>query len=78
MLDFMIWPWMERLPAFPIITKGLISNPCEKFPKLTEWWADMEKDEAVQESFLAPEIHAKFVHGYFMGSPDYDMDISKP
>jgi len=74
MLDYMIWPWMERLPAFPIFTKGVVKNPCEEFPKLTQWIVKMEKDEAVQESFLPPEVHAKFVESFFSGNPDYDMD----
>ena len=34
MLDYMIWPWMERLPAFPIVTNGLVNNPCDTFPNL--------------------------------------------
>ena len=34
MLDYMIWPWMERVPAFSIVTKGLVNNPLENFPKL--------------------------------------------
>jgi len=77
MLDYMIWPWMERLPAFPIVTNGLVNNPCDTFPNLAKWWTSMEKDDAVQESFLTPEIHAKFVHGYFAGNPEYDMEVSK-
>jgi len=76
MLDYMIWPWMERVPAFSIVTKGLVNNPLENFPKLAKWYTAMEKDEAVQESFLAPEIHAKFIHGYFNGNPEYDMVVS--
>merc|ERR1712071_551215 len=47
MLDYMIWPWMERLPAFPIVTNGLVNNPCDTFPNLAKWWTSMEKDDAV-------------------------------
>ena len=39
-------------------------------------WSDaMKKDEAVQESYIAPEYHCKYLMGHLSGSPDYDMEI---
>lgn len=76
MLDYMIWPWMERIPAIPIVTKGILSDPCEKFPKTMDWCSIMEKDDAVQATYSAPIIHAKFIQMYLSGNVDYDMDTS--
>ena len=34
MLDYMIWPWFERMPMLAILTQGVISVTLTKFPKL--------------------------------------------
>ena len=34
MLDYMIWPWFERMPMLPIVSQGVISVAINKFPKL--------------------------------------------
>lgn len=33
-VDYMIWPWMERLPSLPILSQGLLKVQLEKFPKV--------------------------------------------
>ena len=32
MLDYMIWPWVERLPVLAIMSQGLVDIPKEKLP----------------------------------------------
>ena len=39
------------------------------------WFNSMKEDDAVQESYIAPENHQKFFQGYKTGQPDYDMQI---
>lgn len=34
----------------------------------------MKEDKAVKESYISPEIHAKFIRSFLSGSPDYDME----
>lgn len=34
MLDYMIWPWMERLPCISDLTKGMLKVRWDEFPKL--------------------------------------------
>jgi hypothetical protein len=34
MLDYMIWPWFERMEMLPILSQGVISISFNKFPKL--------------------------------------------
>ena len=37
MLDYMIWPWFERMPMLPVLTQGVISVPLNKFPSLVSF-----------------------------------------
>ena len=34
MLDYMIWPWFERMEMLPVLSQGVISIDLNKFPKL--------------------------------------------
>lgn len=34
MLDYMIWPWFERIPALPLTSEGVVKVALNKFPKL--------------------------------------------
>lgn len=40
MVDYMIWPWMERLPSLPVLTGGVIKIEMEKFPHLVSFICD--------------------------------------
>lgn len=33
----------------------------------------MKEDDAVKESIISPEKHARFIMGFLAGNPDYDM-----
>jgi len=75
MLDYMIWPWFERLPVIKLFT------PCQSLdfeamkkeaPLLESWRQAMKADSAVQQSYLGPEVHKKFIQNYFGGTPAYD------
>ena len=35
----------------------------------------MKADDAVQESFISPENHAKYLKGHKAANPDYDMEL---
>lgn len=36
----------------------------------------MKRDEAVQESYISPEYHSKYLLGHLSGNPDYDMEMA--
>lgn len=38
-----------------------------------EWRNQMKDDDAVKESFLEPQTHAKYFQSRQAGCPDYDM-----
>ncbi|XP_050537425.1 pyrimidodiazepine synthase-like [Daktulosphaira vitifoliae] len=59
MVDYMIWPWFERIDCIGIFSKNLFIFPFDKFPKLAEWRNAMITDEAVASYYLSPEKHAQ-------------------
>jgi glutathione S-transferase len=75
MLDYMIWPWVERLPIFKLTLPAAYDYDAAKkqHPKLEKWRQAMKEDPAVKANFLTPEIHHKFIVSHFAGSPDYDI-----
>jgi len=74
-LDYMIWPWMERIKIFPSVFQGeprLAYDP-ERFPILTSWMSHMKEDPAVQQYLLDDDTHAQFFRSMVSGSPAYNM-----
>ncbi|XP_069952610.1 pyrimidodiazepine synthase isoform X1 [Cherax quadricarinatus] len=74
MLDYMIWPWAERLPMVEMIARnnGVLTQ--DRFPKMLSWMDFMKNDAAVKVSFISPENHLKFINSHLEGRPDYDME----
>ncbi|ODN05183.1 Pyrimidodiazepine synthase [Orchesella cincta] len=76
MLDYMIWPWMERLPSLELIHEAnapTLRNGRQRHPLLSAWEKAMIADDAVKESYLSPEIHAKYRSMKRSGEPiNYD------
>lgn len=65
MLDFMVWPWFERLPL-------VYKLSVDAHPNLTNWINLMQNEPAVKETALSTENHLKFYEGYRNGQADYD------
>ena len=40
-----------------------------------KWIEDMTQDDAVKESFISAENHAKYLRSHLAGSPEYDMEL---
>jgi len=72
MLDYMIWPWIERFAVLKLLVPENLINR-EKFPLLILWNDNMIKDSAVQNTYVSAENHLKFIQGHKAGTPDYDM-----
>ena len=67
MLDFMLWPWIERLPTVCPLS-------AEVHPNLTNWFNLMQLDPAVKETAFSKEMHLKFYEGYLNAKPVYDFN----
>ena len=54
MLDYMIWPWFERMPMFAILTQGVINIPLNTFPNLVSFFTikNLHKSQLVLIFFL--------------------------
>ena len=73
MLDYMIWPWIERLEVFPKLYPELPEIvPKDQFPKLNIWIQAMLKDPAVKDYFLDAQIHFNYCSSSKEGQNDYD------
>jgi len=72
MVDYMIWPWFERLAAAPLQLGASRSIPEESFPALTAWKGNMLKDAAVLKHYTPPEIFQKHYSLLQKGLPAYD------
>ncbi|XP_065219601.1 pyrimidodiazepine synthase-like [Planococcus citri] len=59
MVDYMIWPWFERLDVLSYLYGSEAKIPTEKIPNLVNWTSLMKKDEAVKKHFAPAEVHGK-------------------
>ena len=50
MVDFMIWPWFERVPVLTVIAPEAEIDS-KKFPHLTSWMKLMMQLPAVQQTY---------------------------
>ena len=71
-LDFMIWPWMERIEAFAEVY-GECRLPSHLFPNLVSWSRKMEKNSSVSDYYLPTNTHAQFIKSVQTGNPDYNL-----
>nr|AFZ78680.1 glutathione S-transferase [Coptotermes formosanus] len=73
MLDYMIWPWFERIDAFKIVAPDRFVVPTDRYKKLNEWKEAMKEDDAVKITYITPEIHAEFINSIKTGNANYDI-----
>uniref|UniRef100_A0A023EL34 Putative glutathione s-transferase n=1 Tax=Aedes albopictus TaxID=7160 RepID=A0A023EL34_AEDAL len=73
MLDYMIWPWCERVDLLKFALGDKYELDKQRFGKLLQWRDLMEKDDAVQKSFLSTENHTKFLQSRKSGENNYDI-----
>jgi len=75
MLDYMIWPWFERIDAFGTVVPDCVL-PTDRYKKLNEWKEAMTEDDAVKITYLTPEIHAEFIKSIKTGNTNYDILVN--
>uniref|UniRef100_H3D718 Glutathione S-transferase omega n=2 Tax=Tetraodon nigroviridis TaxID=99883 RepID=H3D718_TETNG len=69
MIDYMMWPWFERMEVFGL--KCCLDNA----PELTKWTERMREDPAVKATSHSPDTHRAFYKTYTDGKPDYDYGL---
>uniref|UniRef100_A0A3P8Z4L1 Glutathione S-transferase omega n=2 Tax=Esox lucius TaxID=8010 RepID=A0A3P8Z4L1_ESOLU len=69
MIDYMMWPWFERLEMF-----GL-KHCLDSTPELKKWTERMSEDQSVKATMHPIETHKAFGKSYFEGKPDFDYGL---
>ncbi|KAG8551740.1 hypothetical protein GDO81_004243 [Engystomops pustulosus] len=64
MIDYMIWPWIERFNIFDVL------EYLEKAPRINAWRSLMLQDPVVKDTFTDPEVLSNFIKLYFQDSVD--------
>ncbi|XP_074763782.1 glutathione S-transferase omega-1-like isoform X3 [Athene noctua] len=64
MLDYMIWPWFERLEPFQL--KDALNHT----PKLQRWMEAMKEDPAVKATMTDPQTFKDYLQLYLKNSPE--------
>jgi len=72
MLDYMIWPWVERFALLKNVGEGYELDK-DRYAKLIEWISKMIADPAVNVHYLPVQFHANYYETRKTGMPDYDM-----
>ncbi|CAL1577552.1 unnamed protein product [Knipowitschia caucasica] len=70
MIDYMMWPWFERLEAYGVI--DLLNST----PELKHWYDCMSKDPSVIACSHSTDSHKAFFKSVFTdGKPNYDYGL---
>ncbi|XP_011499671.1 PREDICTED: pyrimidodiazepine synthase-like [Ceratosolen solmsi marchali] len=72
MLDILMWPFVERSKALPILCKESLHFEKEKFPFIMKWILEMKNQDFVKENAESYELFAKVVEASNAGVIDYD------
>jgi len=72
-VDYMIWPWIERLAAIDILSKGQLAVTHEKYPKFAAYIDRMKTVPEIQAFLLDGPTHVKFLQSRMEGKPNYDI-----
>ncbi|XP_070771912.1 glutathione S-transferase omega-1-like [Enoplosus armatus] len=69
MIDYMMWPWFERLEIFEL------KHCLEGTPELKKWTERMLEDPAVKATMHSMDTYKAFYKTYVEGKPDYDYGL---
>ncbi|XP_013200363.1 pyrimidodiazepine synthase [Amyelois transitella] len=57
MLDYMIWPWVERLYLLRCVNEQKFDSKRTLFPNFADWGDQMQLDEAVKKLATSPAVY---------------------
>lgn len=72
MVDYMIWPWAERVGVLTLLYDDKAPVEDGSFSKLRAWYAAMQKQSVIQEIQISVERFHKLLLQYKDGKVDYD------
>lgn len=74
MIDYMIWPWFERVEAITI-AYNLKPLSHKRFSHIQQWMANMSHDGAVQSVMVRTEDHIGYLNSIKEQNPNYDFGL---
>jgi len=72
-VDYMVWPWVERLNVVELLSEGQVAVTAEKYPKLAEYIDRMKMIPEIQAFFLDGSVHGKYIRSRLEGQVNYDI-----
>ncbi|CRK92152.1 CLUMA_CG005718, isoform A [Clunio marinus] len=74
-VDYMIWPWIERIDIVPNLIKGTFEWDENRFKNFLTWKKDMEQDPTVNTFWLSVEDHTTFITTFAAGNPNFYIQL---
>ncbi|KAM4607662.1 glutathione S-transferase omega-1-like [Polymixia lowei] len=69
MIDYMMWPWFERLEIFEL------KHCLDETPVLKKWTGHMLEDPTVKATMHSVDTYKAFYKTYIAGKPNYDYGL---
>ncbi|XP_056147771.1 glutathione S-transferase omega-1-like [Lampris incognitus] len=69
MIDYMMWPWFERLQIFEL------KHCLDGTPELKKWTERMSEDPSVKATMHSEDTYKAFYKTYVDGKPNYDYGL---
>ncbi|KAF4090450.1 hypothetical protein AMELA_G00051940 [Ameiurus melas] len=69
MIDYLIWPWFERVDAWQL------KHCLDGTPELNNWILRMREDPAVKAIMFSTDAHKAFFTSFMEGKPNYDYGL---
>lgn len=76
-VDYMIWPWLERLSVLEFILKERYNFDKQRYSKIGAWIDLLIKDKVAQSFYATPEQHVEFWRTRKAGNANYDLLADK-
>lgn len=76
MVDFMLWPWFERIPLMHLVMPGT-EITFSDYPYLSTWIRHMYEEPAVKATMFDLDTHAYFLKTYREKRWDYDYGLDE-
>jgi len=73
-VDYMIWPWIERLSAVEILSDNKLGVTVDKYPKLAAYIDRMRSLPEIKAFLLDGTKHVKFIKSRLEGKVNYDIE----
>uniref|UniRef100_A0A8C1XKE6 Glutathione S-transferase omega n=1 Tax=Cyprinus carpio TaxID=7962 RepID=A0A8C1XKE6_CYPCA len=80
MIDYMMWPWFERMEMMDLNNTHadnffILSSCLDGTPQLKKWTEHMLEDPPVKATVFSTDNYKVFYKSYMEGTPDYDYGL---